>query len=735
VTGRTPLILQSEAAECGLACLAMVAGAHGLATDLSTLRARGGASPRGSSLAALMRLADALGLQPRALRAEPAHLPHLALPCVLHWDLDHYVVLTGWRRGRARIHDPAAGARWVTPEELGRRFTGVVLELVPGPGFAPRDERRRRPPLLGLGRVHGLGASLARILALALALEVLVLVGPFGLQWVVDGAVGGGDRGLLATITLGLAGLVVLQVATAATRGLSVLALTSSLGPQWQQRVFAHLLRLPLPWFERRHAGDVWSRFHALREIQRTLSTHFVEALLDGLMLVLALAAMVAYSPRLAGVAVVGVVAYAVLRAVGVGALRRAGERQLNLEARQTGHFLESLRGVAAVKRFNAEAARGAGFANLVVDVANAEVATRRWQIAFGAAQRLLTGLQRVAVVGLGALAVLDGALSLGMLFAFLAFQELFTLRAVAAIDRGVELGLLRLQSARLADIVLEPPEATEAPSGPDDEAATRDGAPPEAADGAFAAASSPPSIEFRDVAFRYAADEPDVLAGVDLRIEAGESVAIAGASGSGKTTLLKLLLGLYRPTRGQILVDGRPLTPDRLGAWRDRVGAVLQDEPLLSGALAEHIACFDPVPDLDRVREVAAQAGVDAELEALPMGYQTPAGDLGQILSGGQRQRVQLARALYRRPTVLLLDEATSALDVAREREVLRTLDAIGATRVTVAHRPETLAAAERVVVLQGGRIVQDVRRAPRRAGDGPVPEPTSDAERPTVH
>ncbi|MEO7244224.1 MAG: ATP-binding cassette domain-containing protein, partial [Rubrivivax sp.] len=377
-------------------------------------------------------------------------------------------------------------------------------------------------------------------------------------------------------------------------------------------------------------------------------------------------------------------------------------------------HFLESLRGVAAVKRFNAESDRAGRFANLVVAATNADVAARRLQIGFATVQRTLVGLQRVGVVWLGALAVLDGALSLGMLFAVLALQELFTQRAGSAIDRIVELRMLRLQGERLADIALTAPEHT-------------DGTRP-----AMATTERAPVIELRELGFRYADGEPEVLAGVNLRIEPGESIAIAGASGSGKSTLLKLLLGLYTPTRGEILIDGVSLATFGLAAWRDRVGAVLQDEPLFASSLAEHIACFDPAPDLQRVRAAAALAAVDEELEALPMGYLTPAGDLGQVLSGGQRQRVQLARALYRRPQVLLLDEATSALDVTRERLVLQSLRTLPATRITVAHRPETLAAAARVVVLHGGRIVQDVRRQKGNAGEvGDAAEPAA----PTVH
>ena len=700
-----PLVLQTEAAECGLACLAMAAGAHGLHTDLPTLRQRFSLSLKGVTLAELVRMAAALGLGARALRAEPGELAQLQLPAVLHWDMNHFVVLVSVRRGRALIHDPAHGARRVSLEELSRHFTGVALELQPGADFRPAQARQRLRLRQLLGPVTGLRRSLAQIALLALALEAFVLLMPFFMQWVVDGVLVSGDTDLLVTLGIGFALLVLVQVATAAARGWAVLVLSSTLNLQWLVNVYTHLLRLPVAWFEKRHAGDIWSRFGSVQQIQRTLSTHFIEAVLDGLLVVLTLGLMAFYSLQRTAVALGAVGLYGALRWALFRPLRQRHEEALVFEAKQHSHFLESLRGVLAIKQFNAQADRRSRFASLVVDTMNAGIAVRQLELLFATAHRALFGLERVAVIWLGALLVLQQQLSVGMLFAFFAFKETFAQRVSSLIDKAVELRMLRLQGERLADIALTPPEEAEA--GPAGGMGTAD-APALHATARLPAA---PSIELREVAFRYADGEPPVLQGVNLRIEAGESVAIVGPSGCGKTTLLKLMLGVHTPTQGEVLVGGVPLARLGLAAWRDMLGVVMQDEPLFSGSVADNISFFDPVPDREWLEQCARVAAVHEDIVAMPMGYHTLIGEMGTALSGGQKQRLLLARALYKRPRILLLDEATSHLDVERERSVNQAVRALALTRVIVAHRPETIASAGRVVALHEGRVAQDLR------------------------
>ena len=698
--GRVPVVLQTEAAECGLACLAMVASAHGLHTDLAALRQRFSLSLKGVTLADLVRMADRLQLPSRALRAELDELPQLQTPCILHWDLNHFVVLVSVRRGVATIHDPAQGVRRLKLAQVSPHFTGVALELTPGPGFAPRQERRSLRVRELLGPVSGLKRALAQVLALALALEAFVLLTPFFMQWVVDDVLVSGDRDLLLTLGVGFALLVLIQVLTAAGRGWAVLVLSATLNLQWLLNVFAHLLRLPVAWFEKRHIGDIWSRFSSVQAIQKALTTSFIEAVLDGALVVLTLVMMAVYSLRLTAVALAAVAVYGLLRWAFMRPLREATEEALVHEARQSSHFLESLRGVQAIKLFAAQADRRSRFAALVAHTMNADITTRKLELGAALAHRLLFGLERVAVIWLGALLVLERSLSVGMLFAFFAYKEQFALRVSGLIDKLVALRMLRLQGERLADIVLTPPEADDSGS------AAVPGADPAA------------GIELVDVSFRYAEGEPDVLSHVSLRIEPGESVAITGASGCGKTTLLKIMLGVLEPTDGEVRIgaQGATVPLQRLGLtrWRQMVGVVMQDEPLFSGSVADNISFFDSAPDAAWVEHCAQVAAVHDEIMAMPMRYHTLIGELGTALSGGQKQRVLLARALYKRPRILLLDEATSALDVERERTVNQAVRQLQLTRVIVAHRPETIASATRVIGISEGRVAQDLRSVP---------------------
>jgi ATP-binding cassette subfamily B protein RaxB len=704
---RLPMILQTEAAECGLACLAMVASAHGHRTDLATLRQRFPVSMKGMTLADMVRIAGELQLHARPLRAELEHMPQLQTPCILHWDLNHFVVLHEFKRGVAVIHDPARGERRIKLDELSRHFTGVVLELIPGADFRPRVERQSVTLKQLLGPVRGLRRSLLQIFALALALEFFLLLSPFFLQWVVDGVLVSADRDLLLTIGLGFVGLIGLQVVIGALRSWAVLYLSATLNLQWMANVFAHLLRLPVAWFEKRHAGDVMSRFGAVQKMQQTLTTSFIEAVLDGLLVVLTLAMMAVYSVTLSAIALVAVVVYGALRWAFFRPLRHATEEAIVHDAKRATHFLESLRGVQALKLFNRESDRQARFMNLVVDAMNAEVATKKLELLFGVLQKLVFGLERVAVIWVGALLVLDRSFSVGMLFAFLAYKEQFATRVSSLIDKAVELKMLRLQGERLADIVLSEPESLGDPT--------------------IVSRDAPARLELRNVSFRYAEGEPWVLKDCSLTIEPGESVAIVAPSGGGKTTLMKVMLGIHPPLEGEVMVGGQALSRLGLRRWREMIGTVMQDDMLLAGSIADNICFFDATPDWHWIEVCAQRAAVHEEIEGLPMGYHTLVGDLGASLSGGQKQRILLARALYKRPKILFLDEATSALDVERERRVNDAIRDLDITRIIVAHRPETIASAGRVVMLEEGRVLQDIRLLPpveaEVAVDTPVP------------
>ena len=703
---RTPELLQDEAAECGAACLAMIAGHWGRPLGMPAMRRRFSLSVHGATLADLIEMASALRLGSRPLQLTLEELPQLALPCILHWDMDHFVVLERVGRAAVTLLDPAVGRRRVPTAEVSRHFTGIALELAPEDGFEEGVAVRAGDGPGGwrwrelLGRITGLKRSLAQILMLGLALQMLGLMAPFHLQWLADHALATGDRELVLVLGLGFLLLAGIRVALGAVRSWMTTVLSTSLAFQWQGRAFGHLMRLPTAWFEKRHLGDIVSRFGAIDTIQHTFTTQFVEGVIDGLLGVVTLVVMVLYSGELTAVTLVAVLLYALLRWGMFHGLRDATAETIRRAARQQTHFLESVRGVQAVRLFDRGEQRRIGWIGLLADEFNGRLRLARWSLGDETARGLIFGIERVAVIWLAALAVLDTRLTVGMLLAFLAYKDQFSDRVAALIDRLFELRMLRLHGERLADILTTPVEDTADVA--------------QVAQGAQADLSAlPASIELRDVAFRYGDGEAEVLAGIDLRIEPGECVAITGVSGSGKTTLVKLLLGLLTPTRGEMVVGGQPLRRLGLGAYRRIVGTVMQDDLLFAGSIEDNISFFDSAPDLARVADCARQAALHDEIVALPMGYRTQVGDLGTGLSGGQRQRLLLARAIYKRPRILVLDEATSHLDVAAERRVNAAVEALGATRIVVAHRPETIAMAGRIIVIDQGRIVSDTGAA----------------------
>jgi ATP-binding cassette subfamily B protein RaxB len=692
--GQLPLIMQAEAAECGLACLAMVASYHGFHTDLAALRARFHVSSKGMTLAGLAQMADALQLASRPLRVELEDLKTLPAPCILHWEFTHFVVLERADRHGLTIHDPARGIRKVSYAEAARHFTGVVLELSPSSAFAPAEERRRVRLRDLMGQIKGLRRSVGQILLLALALEVFAVIGPFFMQWVVDDVVTSADRSLLTLLGAGFILLILVQQAVAALRSWAVLHASTQLNFQWLTNVFTHLLKLPSSFFEKRHMGDVYSRFQAITSIQRTLTTSFVEVILDGIMSVATLLMMLIYSPLLAALALVAVGLYGALRWAWYRPLRNATEEQIVHAARQQSHFLETVRGVRAIQLFSRETERRSAWLNLLADQVNADVRTQKLNLAYRAVNAALFGIERIAIIWIAALLVLDNHFSVGMLFAFIAYKDQFAQRVSGLIDKAVELKMMQLQGERLADLVFTAPEST----------------PPArlGADGAVT-----PSIELRNVRFRYADCEPYVLDGVNLKVEAGECVALVGPSGCGKTTLLKVMLGLLQPQEGEVLIGGIPLRNLGALAYRRLIGTVLQDDQLFAGSLLQNICFFDSPPDENRAMACARLASIHDEIAAMPMGYNTLIGDMGTALSGGQQQRALLARALYKQPSILFLDESTSHLDVARERVVNAAIQNLKLTRILIAHRPETIAMAERVIRLDRGTTAPELRRA----------------------
>lgn len=678
--GHLPVIIQTEAAECGLACLAMISSFHGHRIDLSTLRRRHPVSLKGVTLRALIQVASQMHLTCRALRFEIGNLRQLQLPSIVHWDMNHFVVLKAVTRRGIVVHDPASGEKCFPISEAAKHLTGVALEVSPSEGFVPKDERARLPFSTFWTQLRSNTHALVQILILSLALEFFVIASPFYLQIAVDDVIARGDVDLLIVLALGFGLLTAIKVASSAIRSLILLLVQNVLHFQIGARLFHHLVRLPIAYFEKRHIGDILSRFSSIEPIRNALAEGMIAATIDGLMALATLAMIFVYSTQLAFVVLATFLLYAAVR---LGLYRLLRERSLaaiERKAHENSTFIETVRAIQSLKIFNRESDREATWLNRYTDVVSANVRLGRARIGFTTINDALFGLENILTIYLATRLALNNSLTIGMIFAFMSYKQHFTEKAVQLVEKVLDFRILELHLDRLADIALSPLER-----GHDQPLSYR-----REIDG---------RIELRNVFFRYAEAEPYVLEDISLIIEPGEFVTIMGPSGGGKTTLIKIMLGLLEPTSGEVLIDGIPLPMIGIRAYREHVGAVMQEDQLLSGSIADNISFFDSGFDQDRMIQCAHLAGIHDEIMAMPMTYNSLIGDMGSSLSGGQKQRVLLARALYRLPRILFLDEGTAHLDVDNERHVNESLKHLRMTRVSVAHRPEMSSGADRIL------------------------------------
>lgn len=686
----TPFVGQTEAAECALACLAMVAGFHELQVDLSTLRRHFSVSLKGATLKSLIGVAEKTGFVARSLRGEVGDLGNVARPAILHWNLNHFVVLADIRPGisglRYKVLDPAHGARWYDHAELSARFTGIIVELTPSKDFAPAKLKSDLKISQLWSKMSGLGQSLAAVLALSMIIQLIALAGPFYMQLAVDTALPGFDQDLIKMLAIGFGGIAILNLVTTWLRSLLLVSLGSAISYQLVVNLYRHMLRLPLPWFEKRHVGDVVSRFGSTQAVSDLLAQGLIAAVIDGIMALLVLAMMFIYSPLLAGVAIAAFILFAVVKLASLSVIKLRNVDAITRAAREQSTFIESVRGIAAVKAFAEESSRQRVWQQQKADSVNATIKLGRITAGFEASTQFVLALEKVLFVYIAVNMAMAGEITVGMIFAFQAYKQQFLDASTRLVDFALQFKILDVHLARVADIALAQTE-------PADIAAVR----PLPVEG---------GLELRTVGFRYGNGEPEILRAVNLRIAPGEMVALVGPSGGGKTTLLKLMTGLLQPAYGDMLIDGKAVAQLGLSNWRKQIGVVMQDDILFAGTLADNIAFFDPEIDMDRVIEVAQIADVHETIQRMPLQYDTLVGDMGSSLSGGQKQRMLLARALYRRPKVLFIDEGTAHLDPATEHRIVATLQSLKITRIVVAHRSASIGSADRVFMVAMGKV-----------------------------
>lgn len=678
---KVAMISQTEAAECGVACLAMVSTYYGHKLDLPAARKFHTPGLKGINVQQLIQTADKMQLAARALKCPLEHIGKLTLPCVLHWDLNHFVVLTGVKKNKLTINDPATGTRVLTLDDFSKHYTGIAIELIPTKKFEKKDSRQKMGIRQLWTRISGLGKALTTLVMLSILLQIFMLLSPYYIQLVVDEVLISFDTSLLVVLAGGFSLLLFFNIITKAIRSWLILRLSSQLSLQMGANLLRHLLRLPMSYFETRHIGDLVSRFGSLGQVRERMTTGLVETIVDGIMSIAILGVMLTYSPFLTGVVLCIIAMYLLIRLALYNTLQQATEVSIEAKAKEQSQFLETARGIQTIRLFNAESMRQSNWQNRYSAVINADIKLGKLNIGFESANQFLFGLENIFIIFLAATAVMDGELTIGMLFAFLAYKEQLTTRMSVLIEQIVQFKMLRLHLDRIADIALHEQE-------PHREKGRKQ-------------IQMRGNIKLVDLSFKYSPDDEYVFKNINLEVKAGESVALVGPSGCGKSTLLKIMLGLLQPTSGKVLVDGEDIRDLGLSSYRDYIGSVMQDDTLLTGTIEENISFFDPEPDHQLLAHCAYLAGIHEDILNLPMNYQSLVSDMGSNFSGGQTQRLLLARALYRRPVILFLDEATSHLDVENESRINENIKTLPVTRLMIAHRPETIESADRVVNL----------------------------------
>jgi len=691
---RVPLILQAEVAECGLASIAMVASYYGHQLDMPAMRKRFSANLKGMNLRQLIDLGDSLGLASRALKCPVEDVPKLSLPCVLHWDMNHFVVLTKITKKKVFINDPAMGKKTLSIKEFSQHFTGIVLELTPTNKFEAKNEKQKMKLSQLWSKITGLKSALLKLFALSFVLQVFALATPYYMQWVVDEVLVSHDQPLLIVLAIGFGLLSIFTVLATSVRSWLVLRLSSLLNMQMGVNLLRHLLRLPMNYFESRHVGDVVSRFGSLAQIRERITTGLVEATVDGVMSITVLIMMMLYSVKLSLIVLAAIILYVIARFALYRPLHQATEESIQNSAKEQSNFLENIRGIQTIKLFGNESQRQGIWQNRYAEVINADIRLGKLRIGFEGINKILFGLENVIVIYFAATLVIAGNLSIGMVLAFIAYKGQLTLRFTSLIEQLVQFKIMRLHLDRISDIALHKQEPN------------REGNILLAHDKAVKG-----EITLENVCFSYGEDEGNIIDNLSITIAAGDSVAVTGDSGCGKTTLVKLMLGLLQPSSGRILLDGQDISQIGLKNYRQQVAAVMQDDTLLAGSIADNITFFNPEPNFLQVEKCALLAAIHKDITKMTMGYNALVGDMGSSLSGGQRQRLLLARALYKKPSILFMDEATSHLDVSNEAKISEQIKHLKMTRIIIAHRPETINKANNILVMENGKLTSVIK------------------------
>jgi ATP-binding cassette subfamily B protein len=686
---------QMSAVECGATCLAMLLRYYGRHVTIAEIHDRYGGGRDGLSASRIVQAAQHYGLYVKALSLPESDLHDIHLPAIVHWEFNHFIVVERWTPDHADVIDPASGRKRLSAEEFSNGFTGVVMQLAPGPAFAQLVKQARevgRPHLnlrtYALRYLKQSPLIVVQIVGVTLLLQLFGLTMPLLTKIVIDRIIPFNMYNILGILGIGLLVLLITQSTTTLLRSLLLIFLQTRIDTQMQPAFFKHMLHLPLRFFLQRSSGDILTRVASNTTIRNILSTELISTFLDGSLAVITLLFLFAQSWLFGVIIFVIGLTQALLLLLTTPLIQRLNMSNLEANGRSQGYATEVLTSITTIKAAGAE-----------------EQAFERWtklfykQLALSLRQSYLTttisllsstvrAFAPFGLLWLGTQEVLAGMMPVGTMLALNALAAFCLDPLVSLIKSVQQFQLIQAHLERLADIMDTEPEQD-----------TNLVHPPPRLRGA---------IQLKHVSFRYATDTPPILTDITLNVAARQKVAIVGKTGSGKSTLGKILLGLCLPTQGDIAYDGIPLRMMNYQMVRSQFGVVLQDADIFSGTMRENISFNNPTVTWEQIVQAAQAAELHDDITRMPMGYETYVSEGGNALSGGQRQRLALARALVHQPAILLLDEATSALDVGTERAIERNLRRLCCTQILIAHRLSTIRNADLILVLDQGQIIE---------------------------
>jgi NHLM bacteriocin system ABC transporter peptidase/ATP-binding protein len=688
---RTPTILQMEAVECGAAALAMVLAYHGAWVPLEQLRVACGVSRDGSKASNIVKAARRFGLAAKGFRKEPSTLHELPMPCIIHWNFNHFVVLEGIDGDRVYINDPAIGRRRIDMAELDLAFTGVVLAMERTEAFEKLGRKPQGLRLL-LRELRGSKEAVGLLVIVSFALIVPGIVSAGFSKIFVDDILIKHTSGWLVPLLIGMAVTAVFRAALTFLRQSLLLRLQTKLAVVMISRFLWHVMALPVEFFTQRHAGDIASRVATNEQIARLLSSGIAANALNLTSILFFAVAMAIYDVPLAAIGVS-------MSLVNVLALRFVGERRQDLsrslaleQGKLVGATVGTVRTIETLKASGLEDEAFGQWAGIHAKALNAEQELGVSAILLQMLPTLFSGLTVAAILGIGGLRVIEGSLTLGGLVAFQSLMASFSGPVTDLVSYAGSLQTIKGAFERLEDVYNYPLDNS--------------------GEAVVAADRFPPKltgkIELSNIQFGYSILEPPLLADLSITIQPGSRVAFVGASGSGKSTLAKLICGLYKPWTGEIRIDGWTLPEIPPQVFANSIAYVDQDIFLFEGTARDNLTLWDSTVSEGDLSQALKDAVIHDDIATRAGNYDCYVNEGGTNFSGGQRQRIEIARALVSNPSVIVLDEATGALDPITEKVIDDNLRRRGCTCIIIAHRLSTIRDCDEIIVLQRGKIVE---------------------------